>query len=134
MRVFWRFSWIGKRVLPLIVIAVLLLLPNSESHGVRAQGTEPQITIVSPRDGEVVTANAVPVILQFSNWTLDCSLAGTPNKAGTGHGALLLDKGLVNMICDPVSTLILLNVKLCKHRLAALPAQNHPANLRNAGR
>src|SRR5437867_1685223 len=56
MRVFWRFSWIGKRVLPLIVIAVLLLLPNGGSHGVRAQGTEPQITIVSPRDGEVEKA------------------------------------------------------------------------------
>jgi len=132
MRVFWWFSWIDKRVLPLIVIAVLLLLPNSGSHGVRAQGTEPQITIVSPRDGEVVTANAVPVILQFSNWTLDCSLAGTPNKAGTGHWHLLLDKGLVNMICDPVSTLILQNVKPGKHLLAAVPAQNDHEELEKA--
>src|SRR5438876_9410809 len=118
MRVFWRFSRIGKRVLPLIVIAVLLLLPNSGSHEVRAQGTEPQITMVSPRDVEVVTANAVPVILQFSNWTLYCSLAGTPNKAGTGHCHLLLDKVLVNIICDPVSTLILQNVTPCSRLLA----------------
>jgi len=132
MRMVWRFSRIVRVVLPLMVIMALILWAGDGFHGVRAQGVEPQITIVSPRDGEVVTANAVPVILQFSNWTLDCSLAGTGNKAGTGHWHLLLDKGLVNMICDPVSTLVLQNVKPGKHLLAAVPAQNDHEELEKA--
>lgn len=124
MYVLWQFRRGGRRALLPVVIAALLLWAGGASHGVRAQGGEPQITIVAPKDGEVVTANAVPVILQFQNWALDCSLAGTPNKAGTGHWHLLLDKGLVNMICDPSATLSLQNVKPGKHVLAAVPAQN----------
>lgn len=131
MRMFWRFSRIA-RLFPLVVIAALALWAGGGSPEVRAQGAEPQITVVSPTDGEVVTANAVPVILQIRNWTLDCSLAGTPNKAGTGHWHLLLDKGLVNMICDPVSTLVLQNVKPGKHLLAAVPAQNDHEELEKA--
>jgi hypothetical protein len=132
MRVFWEFSKISRWGLPLIVIAALLLWPGSGSHGVRAQATDPQITVVSPKEGEVVTANAVPIILRLSNWTLDCSLSGTPNKAGTGHWHLLLDKGLVNMICDPVTTLVLQNVTPGKHVLAAVPAQNDHEELEKA--
>jgi len=131
MHGFWRFPRVGRVVLPLVVITALILWAGV-FHGLRAQGVEPQITIVSPRDGEVVTANAVPVILQIRNWTLDCALAGTPNKAGTGHWHLLLDKGLVNMICDPVSTLVLQNVKPGKHVLAAVPAQNDHEELEKA--
>ncbi len=124
MHAFWRLLRISRVVLPLIVIAVLSLWAGGAFSGVGAQGVEPQITLVSPKDGEVVTANAVPIILQIRNWTLDCSLAGTPNKGGTGHWHLLFDKGLVNMICDPVTTLVLQNVKPGKHVLAAVPAQN----------
>src|SRR6266849_7604293 len=93
MRMCCRLLRIGRVVLPLIVITTLSLWAGSAPQGVRAQGVEPQITIVSPKDGEVVTANAVPIILQIRNWTLDCSLAGTPNKTGSGHWHLLLDKG-----------------------------------------
>jgi hypothetical protein len=132
MRVFWRLLRIGRVVLPLIVMTAFSLWAGSAYHGVRAQGVEPQITIVSPKDGEVVTANAVPVILQLRNWTLDCTLSGTPNKTGTGHWHLLLDKGLVNMICDPVSTLVLQNVKPGKHILAAVPAQNDHEEMEKA--
>src|SRR5438034_3288811 len=132
MRARWRFPQVGGLVLLLSAIAALILWAGDVFNGVRAQGGEPQITVVSPKDGEVVTANAVPIILQVSNWTLDCSLAGTPNKAGTGHWHLLLDKGLVNMICDPVSTLILQNVKPGKHLLAAVPAQNDHEELERA--
>jgi hypothetical protein len=124
MYVFLRFPPVGRAVLPLVVIAAFLLWAGTGFHAVRAQGAEPQITVISPKDGEVVTANAVPVILQIQNWTLDCSLSGTPNKAGAGHWHLLLDKGLVNMICDPSVTLVLQNVKPGKHVLAAVPAQN----------
>lgn len=132
MHAFWRVLRIGRGVLPLIVITALTLWAGGAFHGVRAQGGEPQVTIVSPKDGEVVTANAVPIILQLSNWTLDCSLAGTPNKASTGHWHLLLDKGLVNMICDPFTTLVLQNVKPGKHVLAAVPAQNDHEELEKA--
>lgn len=132
MRILWQFSRVGRRVLLPVVIAALLLWAAGVTHGVRAQGAEPQITIVAPKDGEVVTANAVPVILQFQNWTLDCSLSGTPNKAGTGHWHLLLDKGLVNMICDPYSTLVLQNVKPGKHVLAAVPALNDHEEIEKA--
>ncbi len=132
MRLFRRFTQLGQVLLPLGVIVTLVLWAGGGSHGVRAQGVEPQITIISPREGEIVTANAVPVILQFQNWTLDCSLAGTPNKTGTGHWHLLLDRGLVNMICDPFFTLVLQNVKPGKHVLAAVPAQNDHEELEKA--
>src|SRR3989442_14751448 len=75
-------------------------------------------------DGDVVRANVVSVFLQIRNWTLDCALSGTPNNAGTGHWHLVLDKGLVNMICDPVTTLVLQNVKPGKHVMAAVRGKN----------
>ncbi len=132
MHAFSRLLRISRVVVPLIVITALTLWAGGKFHGVRAQGAQPQITIVSPKDGEVVTANAVPVILQIRNWTLDCSLSGTPNKGGTGHWHLVLDKGLVNMICDPVTTLVLQNVKPGKHALAAVPAQNDHEEMEKA--
>src|SRR6516225_2930330 len=56
-----------------------------------AQAEQPSVTIVSPKDGDVVTANAVAVVPEIKNWTLRCDLAGTTDVAGTGHYHLELD-------------------------------------------
>ncbi len=107
-----------------IALAMLVFLPVSIPQGAFAQGSPPSVSFGSPKDGEVITANAVPIIVDIKNWTLNCDFSGTPNKAGVGHWHLELDGGLIDMICSPFHTLNLQNVKAGTHTLKALPAEN----------
>ncbi len=112
-----------------VLVAVLGLIAVSTSPALFAQEPTPAVSFVTPRAGAVVTGNAIPVAIALKNWTLNCDLAGTPNKPGVGHWHLLLDGGLVNMICSRSFTLSLQNVKPGPHTLAAVPAENDHAEL-----
>jgi hypothetical protein len=91
--------------------------------GAVAQTDQPSVTILSPKDGDVVTTNTVAVVPEIKNWKLRCDLAGTPNVAGAGHYHLELDGALVNMYCGPAA-LSLQNVKPGEHTIAIIPAKN----------
>ena len=88
-----------------------------------AQADQPSVTILSPKDGDVVTANTVAVVSEIKNWKLRCDLAGTPNVAGAGHYHVELDGALVNMYCGPAA-LSLQNVKPGEHTITLIPAKN----------
>lgn len=90
---------------------------------VSAQADQPSVTILSPKDGEVITTNTVGVVPEIKNWKLRCDLAGLRNVAGTGHYHLELDGALVNMYCGPAA-LSLQNVKPGEHTITILPAKN----------
>ncbi len=107
-----------------LALAILLLSPVGVPQGASAQGSQPSVSFDSPKEGEVITANAVPIIVDIKNWNVNCDLSGTPNKAGIGHWHLELDGGLIDMICSPFYTLSLQNVKAGTHTLKALPALN----------
>jgi hypothetical protein len=88
-----------------------------------AQADQPSVTILSPKDGDVITTNTVGVVPEIKNWKLRCDIAGTPDVAGTGHYHLELDGALVNMYCGPAA-LSLQNVKPGQHTITILPAKN----------
>ncbi len=129
MRHRWPWQRIVSRLLILVPIVALVAQPVARPPGVQAQQSQPTISFMSPKDGEVITANAVPIIVGIKNWKVDCRLSGTPNKAGLGHWHLELDGGLIDMICSPFYTLTLQNVKPGAHTLKALPAENDHAEL-----
>lgn len=84
-----------------------------------------QVDILSPADGAVVTGNIVGVQVQATGFTNTCNGAGTKDVAGFGHYHIELDKSLVNMFCTSAAALISMqNVKLGKHTLTVIPAQN----------
>lgn len=91
--------------------------------GAVAQTDQPSVTILSPKDGDVVATNTVAVVPEIKNWKLRCDLAGTKNVAGAGHYHLELDGGLVNMYCGPAA-LSLQNVKPGEHTITVLAAKN----------
>jgi len=99
--------------------------------GAVAQTIQASATILSPKDGDVVTTNTVAVVPEFKNWKLRCDLAGTPDVAGTGHYHLELDGALVNMYCGPAA-LSLQNVKPGTHTLTVYPAKNDHSEIEAA--
>src|SRR6516164_1110177 len=99
--------------------------------GAVAQTAQPSVTILSPKDGDVVTANTVAVVPEIKNWKLRCDLAGTADIAGGGHYHLELDGALVNMYCGP-SVLNLQNVKPGEHTIAIIPAKNDHSEIEAA--
>lgn len=88
-----------------------------------AQADQPSVTILSPKDGDVVTTNTVAVVPEIKNWKLRCDLAGLRNVAGAGHYHLELDGSLVNMYCGPAA-LSLQNLKPGAHTITVVPANN----------
>jgi hypothetical protein len=99
--------------------------------GALAQTVQPSATILSPKDGDVVTTNTVAVVPDFKNWKLRCDLAGTPDVAGTGHYHLELDGALVNMYCGPAA-LSLQNVKPGEHTITVIAAKNDHSEIEAA--
>lgn len=99
--------------------------------GAVAQTVQPSATILSPKDGDVVTTNTVAVVPEFKNWKFRCDLAGTPDVAGTGHYHLELDGALVNMYCGPAA-LSLQNVKPGEHTITVIAAKNDHSEIEAA--
>lgn len=114
-------SW--GRVLIGIAVVLVLGLGVSGRTGAVAQTDQPALTILSPKDGDVVTTNTVAVVPEIKNWKLRCDLAGTKNVAGAGHYHLELDGALVNMYCGPAA-LSLQNVKPGEHTITVIAAKN----------
>ena len=96
-----------------------------------AQGDQPTVTILAPKDGDVVTTNTVGVVPELKSWKLRCDLAGTRNVASTGHYHLELDGALVNMYCGPVG-LSMQNVKPGQHTITIYPAKNDHSEIESA--
>ena len=117
----------------LLSIAVMLGLGPGLLGRTRAvaQTDQPSVTILSPKDGDVVTANTVAVVSEITNWKLRCDLAGTQDIAGGGHYHLELDGALVNMYCGP-AVLSLQNVKPGEHTIAIVPAKNDHSEIEAA--
>ncbi len=130
-------SWGRLRILARVLLvgaAVALAVGTpivSTQFKASAADDKPTVNVMWPKDGEVVTQNAVAVVPEFKDWKLRCDLAGTKNVAGTGHYHLELDGALVNMYCTPAS-LSLQNVKPGSHTLTIYPARNDHSEIEEA--
>jgi hypothetical protein len=98
---------------------------------VSAQADQPSVTLLSPKDGDVVTTNTVAVVPEIKNWKLRCDLAGLRNVAGAGHYHLELDGSLVNMYCGPAA-LSLQNLKPGEHTITVVAAKNDHSEIEAA--
>lgn len=88
-----------------------------------------KVTVKSPADGGTITGNKLTLQVAVTGFTIRCDLAGTPNREGTGHYHVLLDKSLVDMYCGDRAPVSLEGVKPGRHTLTAVPAQNDHAEI-----
>ena len=111
-------------------------MPNSQS-GMSGSGssgammeahTGARVRVASPAPGTVVAGPSVPFHVALSNFKVDCSSAGTPDKAGVGHYHITLDGSLINMYCEPNGQVSMLDVKPGMHMLGFIPASNEHAD------
>jgi hypothetical protein len=101
--------------------AAMMMQPDAENM---------KVTILSPADGAVITANTVGVQVQASGFTSTCNGVGTKDVGGVGHYHIEFDKSLVNMFCTSAASLISMqNVKPGKHTVTVIPAQNDHAEI-----
>ncbi|MGI8476156.1 MAG: hypothetical protein ACR2OO_07300 [Thermomicrobiales bacterium] len=65
---------------------------GSVASGALAAG-KPSLEILSPAANSTITSDAIDVQVKISNFTLDSSQAGRPDKDGVGHIHVMLDTG-----------------------------------------
>ena len=125
-----------------LLVTALLTFPAAsavaQQHEEMAMEMQPgadrmKVAITSPADGTTITGDRLTLHVATAGFQSRCDLAGTPNRPGTGHYHLLLDKSLVNMYCGERAVVSLEGVGPGRHTLTAVPAQNDHAEVeRNA--
>jgi hypothetical protein len=91
--------------------------------------TGAHLSVLSPAGGTVVSGQGVPFGVSVSNFLVDCSSAGTHDRAGVGHYHLTIDGSLVNMYYEPNGEVSMLDVTPGKHILGFIPATNEHADV-----
>ncbi|MFN8108545.1 MAG: hypothetical protein U0Y82_01655 [Thermoleophilia bacterium] len=86
--------------------------------------TGAKVTVSVPT---VVTGNTVQADVTVRGLHLRCDLAGTGDRAGTGHYHTILDGSLVDMECAHRVGISLQNVTPGKHTLTVVPTDNSHA-------
>jgi len=93
----------------------------------------PSIKITSPTAGQKITDNDIKVSTQTSNYKLECSDVGLPDKAGQGHIHAMIDgmdmAVLTNFYCDQNFTISGAGLKPGKHQLIAILASDTHADV-----
>ncbi|MGH2347316.1 MAG: sulfocyanin-like copper-binding protein, partial [Chloroflexota bacterium] len=115
-----------RYVLAVLSVAAMILaagIPLASPAGA-APAPASSIQILSPAPNAVETGDTVAVKIAVKDLTLDCALAGTSPRAGTGHWHLLLDGGLINFECGTAAVLSMQNVTPGKHTITAALAAN----------
>ncbi|GAC1451053.1 MAG: hypothetical protein PVSMB11_12190 [Desulfuromonadaceae bacterium] len=118
------------RISAVFAATSLLILPARVlAHSGRATMPMIGVKILSPAPGTVIHANAISVQSTFTNWKLNCALAGKANKHGIGHYHIFLDGGLVNMFCGDTASVSLQNSAAGLHSLMVVPADNNHSDM-----
>lgn len=86
--------------------------------------TGAKVSVTVPK---VVTGNTLFANVHVRGLKLRCDLAGTGDRAGTGHYHTILDRALVDMECAHRVGISLLNVAPGKHTLEVVPTDNSHA-------
>ncbi len=83
-----------------------------------------QLALTSDAAGGTVTENEVTIDVAATGYELSCDWAGKALNEQFGHYHLLLDGALVDMRCDPTTTVSMQNVAPGQHTIAVVPALN----------
>lgn len=90
--------------------------------------SKPSIEIKSITAGQTITASAIPVRVDVSNFTVECTDIGKPGKAGQGHVHAMLDgmnmEHLTNFYCSDSFDISGAGLKPGKHALAVTLAND----------
>lgn len=109
------------------VILALLVLAAIPIAGADAQAA-PALEIVSPSAGETITSNDIPVTIKVSNFTVDCTQLGRPDKDGVGQILALVDgttiSQLTNFYCADTFTIPGEGLTPGEHTIAVVLASN----------
>lgn len=81
-----------------------------------------QLALTSDAAGAVATGNEVTISVAATGYELSCDWAGKPLNEQFGHYHVLLDSALVDMECDPTTTVSMQNVAPGTHSIAVVPA------------
>lgn len=125
-----------------VVSVALAANTPAKGKGVKTMGggammtvnTGAKLTVLEPKNGAVITGNAVDTRIAVANFRLDAGLAGTPNRPGVGHYHIMLDGSLINMFGADTASVSLQNVAPGKHTLMFVPAANDHAEDMKAAR
>ena len=123
-----------KSLLVLAALALPAANAFAQQHEEMAMEMQPgadqmKVSVKSPADGSAITGDKLTLQVATAGFTDRCDLAGTPNRAGTGHYHVLLDKALVNMYCSDQAAVSLEGVRPGRHTLTVVPAQNDHAEI-----
>jgi len=121
-------------VLALATLASLAGGAAAQEHGEMHMDMQPgadrmKVTVQSPTDGSKITESRIALQVAATGFQNRCDLAGTPNRQGTGHYHVLLDKSLVDMYCTNRAAVSLEGLSPGRHTLTAVPAQNDHAEV-----
>jgi hypothetical protein len=83
-----RTSWLVRGLAAATLVVTTLAAVGRETH---AQDHGPSLEIVSPTAGAQVTTDDIDVQVKVSNYTIDCTQAGRPDKEGEGHIHVMID-------------------------------------------
>jgi azurin len=109
----------------LFLAALVSPMGHPSAHALQAESS---LEIVSPSDGETITANEVEVTVDVENYTVDCNRAGMPDEAGLGHIHVMIDgmtmAQLTNFYCNETFTVPLHGLEPGTHTLIVDLATN----------
>lgn len=104
-----------------LAVALLFTIP------VLATG-KPSIKITSIKAGQTITASAIPVRVNVSNFTVECADVGKPGRPGQGHVHAMIDgmnmEHLTNFYCSDSFDISGAGLKPGKHKLAVTLAND----------
>lgn len=86
--------------------------------------TEYTVELDSPSAGGTLTENEIEVQVEPVGYELACEEAGKPLREGVGHYHTVFDGALVDMSCDPSTTISMQNVEPGEHTVAVHAALN----------
>lgn len=111
-------------VIPVVFTMATTVAAQSPDESMEPIGELPAyaVTLSGLESGATVTDNEVTVGVEPVGYTFDCALAGKANADGIGHYHTILDGALIDMECDPTSTISLQNVAPGPHVLIVVPA------------
>jgi hypothetical protein len=118
-----------RRLLVLVALAAVPASVTAQQHEEMQMHMQPgadrmKASVQSPANGSRITSEELTLQVATAGFEDRCDLAGKPNRQGTGHYHVLLDKSLVDMYCGDRATISLEGLKPGPHTVTVVPAQN----------
>jgi hypothetical protein len=111
-------------------IAAAITIPalNAAASPASTPRHQPQLTVLAPRPGQIVTTPELAIHVAVRHFHLDSRYAGTPDTVGLGHFHEIIDGRLIDMSPLPPDstrdTVSMVGIEPGHHTLTIVPAGN----------